>query len=295
MEELRDKNGLTESEYLAAYHPGDYENPSVAVDMVIFTAMEKESHNYRKLPEKELCVLLIKRGGHPFLGKWALPGGFVEPSETTEQAAQRELKEETGIDNIYLEQLYTFSEPGRDPRTWVMSCSYIALVDSKKLNVSAGDDADRAEWFSLKFEESLKSENEDDSGFEKTIEYTITLSGKSETIKSVVTRTIKRSDKGSQDRYIIKDRGGLAFDHAVIIINAVVRLRGKVEYTDIALNLVPEYFTLTELQQVYEVILGKELIKAPFRRKYSYLAEPTDDVTKDAGHRPSKLFRRKWK
>lgn len=295
MDELRDKNGLTESEYLAAYRPGDYARPSVAVDMVIFTALEEENNNYRKLPQKKLSVLLIKRGGHPYLGKWALPGGFVEPSETTEQAAQRELKEETGIDDIYLEQLYTFSEPGRDPRTWVMSCSYIALVDSGKLNISAGDDADGAEWFSLNFEETLVSENINGSGFEKTIEYTITLSGKSETIRSVVTRTIRRSDKRNHDRYTIKDRGGLAFDHAVIIINAVVRLRGKVEYTDIALNLVPEYFTLTELQQVYEVILGKELIKAPFRRKYSCLAEPTDKITKDAGHRPSKLFRRKWK
>ena len=157
MTELRDKNGLTEEEYLCAYRPGDYEKPSVAVDMVIFTAMAEENENYRKLPEKELKILLIKRGGHPYLGSWALPGGFVEPDETTEQAAARELEEETGIKDIYLEQLYTFSDPGRDPRTWVMSCSYIALVDSSKLDVKAGDDADRAEWFSIEFEQEEKS------------------------------------------------------------------------------------------------------------------------------------------
>ena len=121
--EIRDKNGLTEKEFLERYQPSDYERPSVATDMVIFTARDCKEDNYRKLPEKKLQILLIKRGGHPYMNKWALPGGFVEPDETTEQAAKRELLEETGVDNIYLEQLYTFSEPKRDPRMWVMSCS----------------------------------------------------------------------------------------------------------------------------------------------------------------------------
>ena len=149
MEEIRDRNGLTEEEFLRQYKPGDYERPSVAADMVIFTVTEEEEENYRKLPEKELRVLLIQRGGHPYLGCWALPGGFVRPVETTEQAARRELKEETGVDQVYLEQLYTFSDLGRDPRTWVMSCSYMALIDGTKVQVEAGDDADNAAWFSL--------------------------------------------------------------------------------------------------------------------------------------------------
>ena len=149
--ELRDKNGLTEAEFLASYQPGDYPRPSVATDMVIFTVTDEDEENYRKLPEKELRVLLVRRGGHPFLGCWALPGGFVRPAETTEEAAERELREETGVDQVYLEQLYTFSQPGRDPRTWVMSCSYMALADSSQVAVQAGDDADDAAWFKLTF------------------------------------------------------------------------------------------------------------------------------------------------
>ena len=146
-----DHNGLTEEEFLAAYEPGDYERPSVAADMVIFTVTDAEEANYRKLARKELRILLIKRGAHPYLGSWALPGGFVRPTETTEEAAARELREETGVDEVYLEQLYTFSKPDRDPRTWVMSCSYMALIDSSRVRVEAGDDAAEAAWFQASF------------------------------------------------------------------------------------------------------------------------------------------------
>lgn len=291
---LRDSNGLTEEEYLASYRPGDYVRPSVAVDMVIFTAADREEDNYRKVPEKELKLLLIQRGGHPYLGAWALPGGFVEPTETTEQAAERELKEETGVEDIYLEQLYTFSEPKRDPRTWIMSCSYLALTDSRALTVKAGDDAKRAEWFTVK----LITENQQTDGTSdrvtKITDYRLELTNGDIILSARVRHTFARSAKGSENSFEITENNGLAFDHAKIITYALERLRGKVEYTDIALNLVPEYFTLTELQQVYEIILGRQLIKAPFRRKYGVLAEPTDKTTSDAGHRPSRLFRRKW-
>ncbi|MBQ8135552.1 MAG: NUDIX hydrolase [Clostridia bacterium] len=295
MEELRDKNGLTEAEYLAAYKPGDYARPSVAVDMVIFSAADTKEENYRKLPQKELKVLLIQRGGHPYLGTWALPGGFVEPNETTEQAAQRELSEETGVENIYLEQLYTFSEPNRDPRTWVMSCSYLALIDSSKVSVSAGDDARRAEWFTVRLDTVSKKINESSDLIEKITEYKLVLLCEDIELSGSVKHTMKRTGAGIENIYEIIESNGIAFDHARIISYAVERLRGKVQYTDIALNLVPEYFTLTELQQVYEVILGTKLIKAPFRRKYgAMLCEPSEKTTSDAGHRPSRLYRRKW-
>ena len=115
-----------------------------------------------------------------------------------------------------------------------------------------------------------------------------------EILSAKVRLTKTRTGSGMDSRYDIIESRGLAFDHAKIIAFAVLRLRGKVTYTDIALNLVPEYFTLTELQQVYEIILDRELLKAPFRRKYGILAEETDVYSKDAGHRPSKLFRKKW-
>ncbi len=294
MKELRDKNGLTEKEFLDAYRPGDYEKPSVAVDMAIFSAADKKEENYRKLPEKELRLLLICRGGHPCLGCWALPGGFVEPEENTEQAAARELKEETGVENIYLEQLYTFSDPHRDPRTWVMSCSYLALIDSSKVNIEAGDDAERALWFSVKLNIESQQTREYDGGFGKTTDLRLEMKNGDTVLSALVRHSVTRYDCGTSEKYEILENNGIAFDHAKIITYAILRLRGKVQYTDIALNLVPEYFTLTQLQQIYEIILGKPLIKAAFRRKYGILAEPTELQTSDAGHRPSQLFRRKW-
>lgn len=292
--EIRDKNGLTEREFLERYQPKDYERPSVATDMVIFTARACEENNYRKLPKKKLQVLLIKRGGHPYINTWALPGGFVEPDETTEQAAKRELFEETGVENIYLEQLYTFSEPKRDPRMWVMSCSYMALVDSEKISISAGDDAKSAEWFDVSLKQEHSEINESDSGFVSVTDYALELAKGDEILNAVIRLTKTRTNSGLDSKYEIIESNGLAFDHAKIISFAVLRLRGKITYTDIALNLLPEYFTLTELQQIYEIILDRELLKAPFRRKYGILAKKTDTYSKDAGHRPSQLFRKKW-
>ncbi len=294
MTEIRDKNGLTEKEFLAAYSPGDYERPSVAVDMVIFTVMDMVTENYRRLPEKELKILLIQRGGHPYLGKWALPGGFVEPDETTEQAAERELVEETSAEGLYLEQLYTFSDPHRDPRTWVMSCSYMALADSNRINVRAGDDARSAEWFTVSLDENIIEENRTLQSVTKKTALELVLKSDKKMLTAEIIQEQIRSANGTKNTYTITSSDGIAFDHAKIIAYALQRLRGKIEYTDIALNLMPELFTLTQLQQVYEIILDRQLIKAPFRRKYGLLAEPTDETTSDEGHRPSRLFRRKW-
>ncbi|WP_433941900.1 NUDIX domain-containing protein [Paenibacillus lautus] len=290
--DLLDRNGLTEREFLEQYRAGDYERPSVAADMVIFTVTDEEADSYRKLPEKELRILLIRRGGHPFLGKWALPGGFVQPSETTEQAAARELREETGVDDVYLEQLYTFSDTGRDPRTWVMSCSYMALINSDKLELRAGDDAADASWFKISYRLLREQKELMEDGYVKTLEYELKLSGEEE-LSAVVARTLTVKTTSTSTEYKIVSNDGLAFDHAKIIACAIERLRGKVNYTDIALHLMPKLFTLTELQQVYEVIMDKELLKAAFRRKVADLVAETDHYTENAGHRPSRLYRRK--
>ena len=292
--ELKDKNGLTEKEFLESYRPGDYERPSVAVDTVIFTATQSDSKNYRRLPEKNLKILLIRRGGHPYLGQWALPGGFAELHESTEQAAKRELFEETGVNGIYLEQLYTFSDPDRDPRMRVMSCSYMALADSSKIMLNAGDDAQSAEWFNISLEKTYEHSSETDNGIEYSEEYELVLENDDITLTAVLKHVVRKSCKGTEDILNIIRCDGIAFDHAKIITFALIRLRGKILYSDIALNLMPDEFTLTELQQVYEIILDKQLLKAPFRRKFGVLAEETNSVKKDAGHRPSRLFRKKW-
>ncbi|QDH21094.1 NUDIX hydrolase [Saccharibacillus brassicae] len=313
----RDADGRTEEEFLAAYDVGDYERPSVAADMVIFTVAGDKEANYRKLPKRSLRVLLIRRGGHPYLGSWALPGGFVRPNETADQAAARELREETGVDRVYLEQLHTFSDVGRDPRTWVMSCAYMALVDSRGLDVRAGDDADRAAWFELTYRLQGDSRERLGGGVVHTRRYELRLtsfgagSGEAEArrgngadgtestdeadaieLTAIVERRLTRTNGASTDEYRIADNDGLAFDHAKMIAMAIERLRMRVERDELALHLMPERFTLTQLQQVYEAILDRELLKAAFRRKAEPLVEKTDEYTEHAGHRPSRLYRR---
>jgi 8-oxo-dGTP diphosphatase len=116
----------------------EYERPALTVDCVVFGL---------DLAEETLQVMLIERDTSPFEGMWALPGGFVNKDESLEDAALRELKEETGISDLFLEQLYSFGNPGRDPRGWVVSVAYYALVSPDKHNVQASTDARDAAWF----------------------------------------------------------------------------------------------------------------------------------------------------
>ncbi|MBK6799781.1 MAG: NUDIX hydrolase [Acidobacteria bacterium] len=115
-----------------------YPRPSVTVDLVIFTIVDDD-----------LKILLIRRGNEPYQGLWALPGGFVGIGESLEEAAARELQEEVGVRNVYLEQLYTFGEPERDPRGRVISVSYFALVDAERQTIAAASDAADARWHSV--------------------------------------------------------------------------------------------------------------------------------------------------
>lgn len=135
MEELRDKNGLTEAEFLAQYDASKYDRPSVTVDIIIIS-------NGR--------LLLIKRGGHPCIHKLAFPGGFVEPDEDVYAAAVRELKEETGLDAVNLRQLNVASTPNRDPRTRIITVPFLADVKDESA-LSAGDDAMSAKWYHFSY------------------------------------------------------------------------------------------------------------------------------------------------
>ena len=135
---LRDKNGLTEAEFLARYDAGKYPRPSVTADVAAFLHEDGKPR-----------VLLVRRGGHPFIGTWALPGGFVEPEETVETAARRELWEETGIENVPVRQIGTYSDPHRDPRTRVITVAFYSCLDGLSAQPKAGDDAAEAGFFEI--------------------------------------------------------------------------------------------------------------------------------------------------
>lgn len=262
---MRDEKA--EIDYLNHYQVSDYPKISIATDVVCFSVLEEKDANYRKLSQKKLSVLLIRRGEHPFKSHWALPGGFLQRNETLEETAKRELREETGVKEAYMEQLYSFSDLHRDPRTRVVSVAYLALLN-KVPNLKETTDAMDARWFEVSYKMNAMGKKE------------LILVGEDEKIEVAL-----------DERHITDSM--LAFDHAHIIAFALERLRGKIEYTDIAMNLLPTKFTLTSLQQVYEAILDKTLLGANFRRKIKEWVEETEEYAENGGHRPSKLYIRR--
>jgi 8-oxo-dGTP diphosphatase len=201
-------------------------NIKVTVDIVLFT-----------IRDRQLQVLLIKRLAKPFANRYALPGGFIHEGESLDSAAARELEEETGVDKVYLEQLYTFGDPKRDPRGRVITIAYYALVANVS-SLKAGSDASEAAWFPA-------------SGLPS-----------------------------------------LAFDHRKIIEYAQLRLRNKLDYTNVGFQLLPQKFTLTQLQLVHEAILGQTLDKRNFRRKTIQrgIVSAVDEWV-HTGRKPAQLFR----
>ena len=266
----------SEEEFLKNYDPTVFDRLSLTADILIFSVSDGHQENYRKLNKKYFSVLLVKRDTYPFKGKWCLPGGFVGINEDIEDAACRILDNEANIKNIYLEQLYTYGNPNRDPRMRVISTSYMALIDKNKLLNTVSKNAS---WFNVMVLEDKKEIN-------------VTLYNGNETIKYKIKKTLKERTTDKYD-YEIIENDKLAFDHALVIANGIDRLKNKIEYTDIVFNMIPELFTLGELQQVYEVILGKKLLDPAFRRIIANKVEKTDKIKSGGGHRPSILYRYK--
>ena len=208
--------------------PGRLPELPVTVDTVILTVRDGS-----------LQVLLVRRAERKFEGLWSLPGGFVRPTEPLEHAALRELREATGVSDVYLEQLYTFGAPERDTRGRVISVAYVALLDADRCPLVPHDLEAEARWWS------------------------------------------------------VYELPPLAFDHPSMIEVALARVRTKLEYTTIGFQLVPGNFTLTELQQVYEIVLGRHLDKRNFRRKLSMLelVEATGEKRSEGLGRPAAVYR----
>lgn len=270
----------TEEEFLKAYNPKEFDQLSMTADILLISVSDQEQANYRKTSKKMMSILLVKRDDYPYKEKWCLPGGFLNPNtETLEECAKRVLKRETNLSNIYLEQLYTFDDLKRDPRTRVISTAYMALVDKKRLTDKINPNAS---WFDILFLE------------EKNNTVKITLTNDETMINLNIKKTLKEK---TTDRYEFKSikNHEIAFDHDIVILSGLERLKNKISYTDIVFNMMPKYFTLGELQQVYEVILNKKLLDPAFRRIIANKVEKTDQIQTGAGHRPSALFKYKQK
>ena len=203
--ELRDKNGLTEAEFLAGYQSGDWPHPSVTADVLVF-AREGD----------ELKLLLVRRGGHPYLGHWALPGGFAEPGETIEQTAQRELLEETNLQGLRLVPVGFFTDPGRDPRCWSMTRAFMVLVNAIPPQVRAGDDAQETGWFTIHTRRAGE-------GFK------LILKGQKETICAHMKVREEKTPAGYVRWVDLLSQKGLAFDHGKIIVTALLKLNESVK------------------------------------------------------------------
>lgn len=285
-----------ERAYLAGYDITKFERPSVATDIAIFSIMEEgEQENYRKLPEKALKLLLIKRATYPFKDRWALPGGFCRPDEDVQETAMRELYEETHVKAAYLQLAGAFGEVGRDPRGWIISNTFLSLVDGETCKPRGGSDAWEAKWFTVRLNTKEVKRVQEKDAVELVTEYGITLTHEeSEVCLSAVVREYKQFfNYHEKVRYEIVDSEGLAFDHAKIILHTLLFLRKSVNNDwKLAFDLLPEFFTLTQLQNAFELVFDEKLLTANFRRKVNELVIETEQILEGNGHRPAKLFKR---
>ena len=267
----------SEEEFLKDYDSSIFEKLSMTVDILVISVSNEETNNYRKTDKKKMSILLVKRDDYPYKDKWCLPGGFVGIDEDIEEAPKRVLKRETNVDNIYLEQLYTFGSVDRDPRMRIVSTSYMALIDKNKLE---GKLNENASWF------DIVSINEKNNIVD------VILNNGFETITFSIKKILKEKTTDSYKLVEVKN-DKIAFDHTLVILTGLERLKNKVEYTDIVFNMMGEFFTLGELQQVYEVILNKKLLDPAFRRIIANKVVKTNKLKTGEGHRPSYLFKYK--
>lgn len=276
--ELNHTSDKAEAAFLANYSIEKYERPSVTTDIAAFSLKTEKSTEYRLSPVQKLCILLIKRGKQPFKDCWALPGGFLQKDETVEECAFRELKEETNLVPEAMLRINTFSEPGRDPRGWIISNAFASVSCEEDVKIASGDDAADAKWFNV----SLDKREGD--------EYMLNLC--CEEIK-IHAKLEKKSSKVGGFRFEIKENCGLSFDHAAIIAEALEILKKEATDIEFVFSFLPKKFTLSMLQHVQETLMGISHLTPNFRRKIAEFVEETDEYTEGVGHRPARLFKKK--
>ena len=219
-----------------------------------------------------------------------MPGGFVNIDEDLMVAAKRELWEETGIDKVYIEQLYTWGGMDRDdPRTRVISVSYMALIDENQVKLRADTDAAEVSWFTVK--SSLEKRTVDDANNITTEFYRIGLNNDDDSASALVKVERTVVERALNTYITVEEKHNLAFDHGRMIYYALERLKNKVQYTDIVFNMMPEYFTIARLKSVYEILMGRKIYQAQFRRDVEKKLIKTDMMSEGKGHRPAAIYK----
>lgn len=282
-----------ERKYLENYDISMYDRPSIATDIVVFTVGKEEVENTRQHPKGVLRVLMINRASYPYKNMWALPGGFCRKNEEVHQTAKRELYEETHIEDAYLKVSGIYGDVNRDPRGWIISHAYLALVDATKIQLRADTDAWDAKWFDMDVSMTQIDKQINEKEIYIQNKYVLTLRCDDEILSGTILENRSYVNYHETVTYEIVKCEGIAFDHAKIIVNAFQKLQSSAERDEkIIFDLMPELFTLTQLQNIFEVILQRELLKPNFRRKIAEYVIETDDVESGRRYRTAKLFRR---
>ena len=270
MTEKRNAKGETLQEFLDSYDDSLYRHPSNTVDMIVMT-----------VEDGQLKVLLIRRKDHPWIGDWALPGGFVNFDEDLEQAALRELQEETNIaENTYFRQLYTLGKADRDPRTRVISTAYLSMTRVENIRKTrAGDDASDARWFTI----AKTLLDKDENGRRTLLQLHEEKDGIR--IEYEVTDTALHNYVQTRSRRLDSSTAELAADHVKVINMAMDMVQHRAASTGILFNLLPEEMTLREIQTAYEAVIGHKTDTGNFRRDIRRMLKPTGNTRMVHGRR----------
>lgn len=217
---MKNEDGLTLDEFLEVYNPSDYENPCSTTDILV-VKYEKRLTQVRS----GIKILMIQRKNHPCIGFWALPGGFVEVDEDIEEGAKRELLEETGLSGIPVEQIYTWGEVWRDPRTRVITTQYLAIVDEQVDKVAANDDAADAAWMEVRLRQVETGEIKEEKERVQEI-YELTLENKEKGLSLWAKVRVTRNKMGilKEEKYEVLERSGIAFDHPRFVVKGLLHI-----------------------------------------------------------------------
>ena len=216
----KNSKGQSLEEFLDEYDPYKYKNPCCTTDAVVFSYKDELKEDLDGLK-----VLMVKRANHPSIGRWALPGGFIELKENLEDTARRELEEETGVKGIAAEQFAVYGDVTRDPRARIITTAYMSLVKEDDVKVQAGDDAADAVWCHI----FVTKDSEEDKGEYISETYKLFVKNESRDLNACATvKHVLRKGIIREEKYTVEDMDVIASDHAALMVQAYLILKSRV-------------------------------------------------------------------